>query len=126
MNDGYLLVTAESGGRRLEGRVRRTGDDLVVIVEGGTPHVGCVVLAVGRPSAADSSKLSVTTSVLTLPPHKEEPVARRIAEALAGRFGGAVVVTAGIHEERLDREGVAEWLRLGGELASGLVRALGA
>ncbi len=44
-------------------------------------------------------------------------MARRIAEELASRFGGVVVVTAGIHEEGLDRDGVAAWLRLAGELS---------
>ncbi len=86
--------------------------------------MGCVVLAVGRHSTADPGEPSVTSSVLTLPPHKEEPVARRIAEELARRFGGAVVVTAGIHEDGLDPAGIEAWLRLGELLAGRLVELL--
>jgi len=119
------LVVAKSGERRLEARVRRAGGDLVVIVEGGeAPHVGCVVLAMARPSTADPTRLSVTTSVLTVPPHREEPIARRIAEDLARRFGGVVVVTAGVHEEGLDREGIGAWLHLGERLARALIERL--
>ncbi|NOZ95502.1 MAG: hypothetical protein GXP47_12315 [Acidobacteria bacterium] len=125
MPDDCGLVVAGSDGRRLEARMRRVGDDLVVVVEGGMAHVGCVVVAVGRDSTARPGERSVSTSVLTLPPHKEEPVARTVAEALARRFGGTVVVTAGIHEEGLDAAGIEAWLRLGRELAGHLEEALG-
>jgi len=124
MPEGYRLVVVESAGRRLEARVRWAGSDLVVVVEGGTPHVGCVVLAVARASTADPERRSVSSSVVTVPPHKEEPAARRIAEELAQRFGGVVVVTAGIHEEGVDREGIAAWLRLSDQLALRLGQTL--
>ena len=123
MAEGCAVVSVASGGRRLEARARRTGSDLVVVVEGGSPHVGCVVLAVARPSTAGGGR-SVSTSVLTVPPHREEALARPMAEALARRFGGVVVVTAGVHEDGLDREGIDAWLRLGERLTRRLGEVL--
>jgi len=108
-----MRLTATSGGRRLVAWVRRVGPDLVVVLEGGeVPHVGCVVLAQARASTACGDRRSVTSSVLTLPPHKEEVVARSVAEALARELGGVVVASAGIHEEGLDAQGIEAWLQL--------------
>ncbi len=112
-------------GRGLEAWAHRLGDDLVVAIGGGSrPHVGCVVLAVARPSSAEPTRRSVTTSVLTLPPHKEEGIARPVAEHLARTLGGVVVVSAGVHDDELTPAGVADYLALAGELARRLGEAL--
>jgi hypothetical protein len=63
--------------------------------------------------------------VLTIPPHKEEPIARAVAAALAAALDRVAVVTAGVHDDNLDAAGVADYLRLGEELASRLVAELG-
>lgn len=115
---GGLRVEVADGPRRLEGWVQSVGSDTVVVVGGGhSPHVGCVVLAQARPSTADPRRTSVTSSVLTIPPHKEEPVARAIAERLARELGGVVVVTAGVHEDGLDMAGAAAYVGLAERLA---------
>ncbi len=120
-----LVVEVRRGGRILRAEVSRQGRDLVVAVGGGErPHVGCVVLARPRPSTADPGRTSATVSVLAIPPHKEEAIARPLAEALAVATGGTVVVSAGVHEEGLDAGGVAAWLRLARELERRLLEAL--
>jgi hypothetical protein len=63
--------------------------------------------------------------VLTVPPHKEEPIARGIAVALAEALGRVTVVTAGVHDDHLDAEGIACYLRLSCELGEALVKQLG-
>ena len=101
------------------------GEDLVVAVGGGQrPHVGSVVLAQPLPSKAPGREWSASCSVLTIPPHKEEPLARGIAVKLAETLGRVTVVTAGVHDEDLDAEGVACYLRLGKELGEELARRL--
>jgi hypothetical protein len=101
------------------------GEDLVIAVGGGEkPHVGSVVLAQPCPSKARPVGWSASCSVLTIPPHKEEPIARGIATRLAEAFGRVTVVTAGIHDDDLDAVGVAVYLRLGEELADKLVLEL--
>ncbi len=120
-----VWVEDQGSGRRIEGWVTSVGEDLVVAVGGGQrPHVGCVVLAQPQPAKAKSGEWSASCSVLTIPPHKEEPIARGIANRLAEAFGRVTVVTAGVHDDNLDSDGVAVYLRLGEELAEALVTHL--
>ena len=99
------------------------GEDLVVAVGGGQrPHVGCVVLAQPLPSKGPGREWSASCSVLTIAPHKEEPIARGIAVKLAEILGRVTVVTAGVHDDNLDADGIACYLRLGEELGEELAR----
>ena len=120
-------VWVEDGesGQRIGASITSVGEDLVVAVGGGEkPHVGCVVLAQPQPAKTKSGEWSASCSVLTIPPHKEEPIARGIASQLVEAFGRVTVVTAGIHDDNLDAEGIAVYLRLGEELANELVKRL--
>ena len=102
------------------------GEDLVVAVGGGErPHVGSVVLAQPVPSKRPGKNWSASCSVLTIPPHKEEPLARGIATRLTETLGRVAVVTAGVHDDNLDADGIACYLRLGEELGEVLARRLG-
>lgn len=119
-----VTVKSERDGRTLTARVVLAGGDVVVVVTGGDrPHVGCVVLA--APTAGrGTTGFSPTVSVLTIPPHKEEPIARGVAEAVCSELGRVVIVTAGVHEDGIEREGIETYLRLGGELAAAVVDRL--
>lgn len=121
---GALEVTVRDGSRRLGAMVVEVGDDVVVAVGGGErPHVGCVVAAV--PSVRrDGSGFDASVSLLTILPHKEEPIARAVAEAVCTGLGRVAVVTAGVHEDGLDRAGIDTYLRLGRELAAAVVERL--
>ncbi len=108
-------------GRSIHAEVTLAGDDIVIVVTGGSrPHVGSVVLA--QPS--DQGRGAVSCSVLTIPPHKEEAVARPIAEAVCKTSAQVTVVTAGIHEDRLDAEGVRIYLDLAEKMAAELAERL--
>jgi len=110
------------GLRFLEARVAVVGDDLVVAVGGGErPHVGCAVLAIPYPAKGEAGGWSASCSVLTIPPHKEEPIARGIATRLAAGLGRVTVVTAGVHDDDIDAEGIRLYFRLGEELADELL-----
>lgn len=114
------LVTVEdhATGKRMWASVRMVGEDFVVAVGGGErPHVGSVVLATPLPSRSNPGAWSASCSVLTIPPHKEEPIARAVASRLAEASGRVVVATAGVHDDDLDLDGVEAYLRLGGRLA---------
>jgi hypothetical protein len=126
VNSSVFRVEDAPGGRQLEAAVRELGEDLVVAVGGGErPHVGCVVLAQPHPSKLPTRRWSASCSVLTIPPHKEESIARGIATRLAEGLGRVAVVTAGVHEDDLDAEGIACYVRLGEELGELLVKRLG-
>ena len=101
------------------------GEDLVVVVGGGQrPHVGCVVLAQPQPAKTQSGEWSASCSVLTIPPHKEEPIARVVASRIVETLGRVAVVTAGVHDDEIDADGIATYLRLGEELADKLASDL--
>jgi hypothetical protein len=111
--------------RYLEALVAVVGEDLVVTVGGGEkPHVGCAVVATPYPAKRGSGGWSASCSVVTIPPHKEEPIARGIAIALASGLGRVAVVTAGVHDDNIDGEGIATYLRLGEQLAEALLARL--
>lgn len=120
-----IRVENPHSGRRLEAWVRAAGEDLVIVIGGGEkPHVGCVVLAQPRRTPEGAPGGAASCSVLTVPYHKEEPIARGVAERLADELGRLVVVTAGIHEDAIDREGIEEYLRLGEDLREKLLTYL--
>jgi len=124
LNKDVVTVTDPASGRRLVASILTVGDDVVVVVGGGDqPHVGCVVLAIPSPGRG-ATGFTPTCSVLTIPPHKEEPIARSVAEAVCGRLGRLTVVTAGVHEDGLDRDGIEIYLRLGEQLADAVVAHL--
>jgi hypothetical protein len=54
--------------------------------------------------------------VVTVPPHKEEPIARGLAERLACETGAIAVVTAGVHDDGLDADGIRTYVNLAGRL----------
>jgi hypothetical protein len=126
LDDTALVTVADrETGRRLNGWVREVGDDVVVAIGGGErPHVGCAVLATPYAAKTGPPAWSASCSVLTIPPHKEEPIARGIATRLASGLGRIVVVTAGVHDDNIDPAGIRVYLELGEELAEALVARL--
>lgn len=91
----------------VEAEIVRIGPDILVYVWGGErPHIGAVAAAQPRPSLADASRTSATASVLSYVGHKEDGVAKEMAEAISSRFNTNAVVTVGIHWDDLPVEGV--------------------
>lgn len=112
-----VTVSDEATGASITAWVRRAGPDVVVVVGGGErPHVGVVVVAQPYPSRGRPGRWSASSSVVTIPPHKEEPVARGLAEALVAATAGVVVVTAGVHDDGLGPGGISTYLQLGERL----------
>lgn len=85
-------LTVGRGRRAVRLEVAAVGRDLVVTLSGGQAHAGAVALA--GPGGAPAG-----TGLLVLPPHKEGPLARECAAAVAAVAGCACVVVAGIHQD---------------------------
>ena len=117
----YIVkVENQEPGRSLSAVVIAAGDDLVVVVGGGErPHVGSTVIAQPCGQGREPS-----CSVMTIPPHKEEVIARSVAVRLCAAFDRVVVVTAGVHEDDLDRAGIQEYLELATRLEKKLAEEL--
>lgn len=121
-----FTVHDPASGRSLTAWVAELGQDVVVAVGGGQrPHVGCVVLAQPQRATGDPARWTASCSVLTIPPHKEEPIARGVAARIAERCGRVAVVSAGVHDDLLDRQGIEDYLRLGEQLAELVAEAVG-
>lgn len=90
----------------LEGK--EIGDDLLLVVSGGEAHIGCMVVAIPRPSLREDGGNSCTSSVFNLTGHKDEEVCRRIAEAYCKMTGKLVVCTGGIHVGQMQPSQIKE------------------
>lgn len=105
--------------------VRLVGDDLLVVLSGGTrPHIGAVGLAEPRPSLQEPSLTSATSSVFTFPGHREDDLAKQQAEQLARQLGRKVVVVAGMHWDELPAQAIPKVLALCQRLTAAIVAAV--
>lgn len=63
-------------------------------------HVGAVALALPRPSNSGSGAGSASVSLLTVPGHQEDMLARHLALLVARQLGITVVLVCGIHVDK--------------------------
>ena len=107
MTTKELNVKTNEGAYDLEAGVRLIGQDLLVAIWGGEkPHIGAVSVAQPRPSLKDPEITSATASVICLPGHKEDELAKAVSEILAAALNTSVVVTAGIHWDNISKDGI--------------------
>lgn len=100
-----MFFTAGEGRYRIDLLVSVTGDGLVVQLFGGEKtHVGAVAISLPRPSLYDPAKISCNTTVIPLLGHKDDEVAKPVAEEIAVVCGRPVVVAAGIHVDHAGPE----------------------
>jgi hypothetical protein len=103
-----LKVRTQTGSFDIEAGVMRIGEDLLVAIWGGDkPHIGAVAAALPRASLKDPAQVSATASVISFPAHKEHELVRRCSERISAALNTPVVVTAGIHWDELNHEGIA-------------------
>jgi hypothetical protein len=107
-----FFVSTNQGEFDLEAHVRAIGQDLLVAIWGGErPHIGAVSIAQPRPSLKDPKSTSATASVICLLVHKEDELAKALSEVLSAALNTQVVVTAGIHWDNIDEQGIKKVLQ---------------
>lgn len=93
-----FAVGAGEGRYRVEVQATLTADGLIVQVLGGEkPHIGAVVFSLPRPSRSEPGKLRATSTVVPRYGHRDDELARPVAERLVTALGQPVVVVAGVH-----------------------------
>lgn len=100
------------------------GKDFTICVwddKGG--HIGSAVMSVARPSLTGKG-ISTTTSVLNRPGHKDEEVARHLAETVAAHMNCAVVCTCGIHLDGITPGQIREILKACREMEGEILEEL--
>jgi hypothetical protein len=84
-----------------------TAGGAVAILDGGEkPHIGAVAIAVSRPSLKDRTVRSTTSSVFTLVGHKDDEIARPMAERLAKALNRTTIVTCGVHVDHATEQDI--------------------
>jgi hypothetical protein len=102
-----FAIRTKTGAYDLTANVRRIGEDLLVAIWGGEkPHIGAVAVAQPRPSLKDPDVTSATASVICYVGHKEDELVKAAAEIIAATLNTRVVVTAGIHWDNIDQDGI--------------------
>jgi len=120
-----FTVSSGRGKYRLTALVAAAGDDLVISIIGGDrPHVGAVAAAYCAASAGSGERPDVSASVITLPGHREDGIARMTALKLAKRFGVNVAVTAGMHWDGISKAGIAAVVKTAALLCDEIVLQL--
>ena len=104
-----IITTSEGTGRlRVVGTAQATGDGVVITLTGGDhPHVGAVGVGIPRHSLRDPRTLSASSSVLTITGHKDDELAKPMAELIARRLGQVAVVAVGLHVDQATPEEIA-------------------
>lgn len=109
----------------LSAQINEVGPDLLVVVTGGPlPHIGAVAAATPRKSLADPDRISASTSVFCYVGHKEDEIARFLAQNLAAGLKRKVVVTAGMHWDELSPEGISQVEARARELLASILDSL--
>ena len=104
-----FIVRTHEGSYDLEAAVRVIGQDVLLAIWGGEkPHIGAVSVAQPRPSLRKPDTTSATASVICLPGHKEDELAKMASERLAAALNTSVVVTAGMHWDNIGEEGIRQ------------------
>lgn len=115
-----LCLSLSQGRLRLEMRVFCLGRDMHVLLSGGEAHLGVVALA--APDSGGKEAGNGWAHVLTLPGHREDQLALRMARRLARELDRVVCVSAGIHYPDISREEIAGVETLAEALTQALIR----
>lgn len=104
--------------------VQHLGTHLLVSISGGdAPHIGSVVLAEPRPSLSGAGT-SATSSVLNRIGHKDEAVARGVAEALTAHLDTVVCCVCGIHKDDATADDIAACANLDVQLSASVLERI--
>ncbi len=104
-----VFTTAIGAGRyRVEGVAVATGAGAIVTLTGGErPHVGAVGLGVPRPSLRNGKRTSASSSVFAITGHRDDALAKPLAELIASRLNQVAVVVVGVHVDQAGPDDIA-------------------
>jgi len=116
--DTVFTVATHEGSYDLTACVRLIGKDMLIAVWGGdTPHIGAVAMAYSQQSIVNPEKKNATVSTFSFPGHMEDHLVKPIAEKVALFAKRNVVVTAGTHWDKINKNGIRNVIENGGILS---------
>jgi hypothetical protein len=93
-----------NGSTRISVVVVSLGKDINISIQGGQGHIGSMVIGIPRPSLADKTRMSATTSVFNLTGHMDDSLTQPLAQQLAAETGRVVSVVGGFHLDNITPE----------------------
>ena len=117
-------VKTDKEAYNLEAFVKEIGQDLLIAIWGGRPHIGAAAVAQPRPSLKDQSLRSATASVFCYPGHKDDIVAKEAAEKVSSALNTNVTVTVGIHWDDIDEEGIKAVIKNSRQLVTMIIEEI--
>jgi hypothetical protein len=118
-----VTVSVRKGKFKVNAAVHEMGPDILVALWGGTyPHVGAIGMAQVRQSLKSAEETSATSSVFTFLGHKEDLLAKPIAEEITRRLARNSVVVAGIHWDNLTDDEIETVQQLCRQLTERIIR----
>lgn len=94
----------------MRGTAAVTGDGIAIHLFGGElPHVGAIVVCQPRPSLRSGGDPSCTSSTFNLVGHKDDELAKLVAEKLARTLNVVVAVVAGVHVDAATMEEIRQF-----------------
>ncbi|AKB79997.1 hypothetical protein MSHOH_3514 [Methanosarcina horonobensis HB-1 = JCM 15518] len=96
--------------------VKKLGEDYLLTLTGGKEHVGAVAVGV-----FDEKSGRASSSVLTLPGHREEQLALDSARRVSRATGKTSVVVAGIHVDNISLEEIKEIVSTAEEMVGSFI-----
>jgi hypothetical protein len=119
------LITVRRGRVCIALQAVRAGQNYNVTLTGGdAPHIGAVSVSQMVPGARHPEKTTVSTSVITLPGHRETRLATLVSERLARELRTTVSVSCGVHLENIHKEEIAMVFTLSREAVRQLLRRI--
>ena len=108
IESNYVFYECVNDGKcTLESVVVQTMSGVNICLVGGEEsHIGSVAVSIPRPSLTGDGSISCTTSVFNLSAHKDDALAVPLAEELSKQLNQVVVVSAGVHIEKITTEEV--------------------
>jgi len=98
------------------------GEDLLVALHGGDrSHIGAVAVSQPRPSLSAGEPRSATTSVIALVGHKEDELARQLAQRVAKEAGVTTTVACGIHLDGISAREIGQVIQMAEEVTRRLI-----
>ena len=93
-----LYISEKFKNHEINCKAINIGNDWNIIIYGGDiPHIGAVAVGIPVTLPHDINKLTSSSSLITVPGHKEDEIANKSAKLLAKQLNKRVVVSCGIH-----------------------------
>ncbi len=116
-----VSLRKQAGRILLDVRAIIVGEDIDILISGGDkPHIGAVAVAQTVPCLHKDGN-TVSISIITLPGHKDDVIARMAAQTVARTTGGNVVVSCGIHISGITEDEIETVIEISREMIDGLL-----